>query len=590
MQKWNDLFIVCLFRRKLGAVRIGRCSTFSRFTDDMIPASPYWPSYLPRELVKPATTLFTNLAISAMRYGQRPAVQFFGRDISYAELLRAAEFFAGWLQQDASVRVGERVMLYMQNCPQWLMAYYGVLRADAVVVPVNPMNKAVELRQLILDCEPSIIVCSPELLEHVQAASERTTVRQTVVAPYSDYLPDTDEFGLPDWMTARLPSLPAGCIAWLDTQQAAREPGLSGAQPDDLALINYTSGSTGKAKGCMHTHQTFMHTTVGLSVWHGHAPGTVFLGVAPMYQVAGLTVGVNCCIYVGGTLVPMPRWDRRLAAALIARYRIRYAGIAPTAIIDMLSDPELEQYDLSSLKRVSFGGATMPDSVWKTIHDRLGLSFIEAYGMTETAATTHINPLEHPRRQCAGISFFDTDAQVVDTETLEPCDVGAEGEIVICGPQLFKGYWRQPEATEESFIELDGKRFFRTGDIGHVDAGGYFYVTDRVKRMINASGFKVWPAEVENALYAHPDILEVCVIGYDDAYRGESVKAVVVLRSERRAEVREEDVISWARERMAAYKYPRSVEFVTALPKSPVGKILWRELQDAEAKRVRKEA
>ncbi len=532
--------------------------------------------------MKPSTTLFTNLSVSALRFPERPAIRFFGRDISYAELREAANRFAGWLQTEARVGPGDRVMLYMQNCPQWLIAYYGTLRADAVVVPVNPMNKAAELSHLVQDCEPRVVVCSPELLDQVLQVRDNSTLTHTVVAPYSDYLPAADEFGLPEWITATTGALPSDCSRWMDTQNNDLRPRAARAKNSDLALINYTSGSTGRPKGCMHTHETFMHTTVGLATWHGHAPGTVFLGVAPMYQVAGLSVGVNCCIYVGGTLVPMPRWDRRLAAALIARYRIHYAGIAPTAIIDMLSDPSLDQYDLTSLKRVSFGGATMPDSVWQTIHQRLGLSFIEAYGMTETAATTHINPIDHPRRQCAGISFFDTDTLIVDPESLQVCNVGEDGEVLISGPQLFKGYWRQPEATEESYVEINGKRWFRTGDIGRMDADGYLYITDRVKRMINASGFKVWPAEVENALYAHPAIKEVCVIGYQDAYRGESVKAVVVLHPDRRNDSREEEIIQWAKERMAAYKYPRKVEFVDALPKSPVGKILWRDLQEAE--------
>lgn len=532
--------------------------------------------------MKPSTTLFTNLSVSALRFPERPAIRFFGRDISYAELREAANRFAGWLQTEARVGPGDRVMLYMQNCPQWLIAYYGTLRADAVVVPVNPMNKAAELSHLVQDCEPRVVVCSPELLDQVLQVRDNSTLTHTVVAPYSDYLPAADEFGLPEWITATTGALPSDCSRWMDTQNNDLRPRAARAKNSDLALINYTSGSTGRPKGCMHTHETFMHTTVGLATWHGHAPGTVFLGVAPMYQVAGLSVGVNCCIYVGGTLVPMPRWDRRLAAALIARYRIHYAGIAPTAIIDMLSDPSLDQYDLTSLKRVSFGGATMPDSVWQTIHQRLGLSFIEAYGMTETAATTHINPIDHPRRQCAGISFFDTDTLIVDPESLQVCNVGEDGEVLISGPQLFKGYWRQPEATEESYVEINGKRWFRTGDMGRMDADGYLYITDRVKRMINASGFKVWPAEVENALYAHPAIKEVCVIGYQDAYRGESVKAVVVLHPDRRNDSREEEIIQWAKERMAAYKYPRKVEFVDALPKSPVGKILWRDLQEAE--------
>lgn len=226
----------------------------------------------------------------------------------------------------------------------------------------------------------------------------------------------------------------------------------------------------------------------------------------------------------------------------------------------------------------------MPEPVFKKVQDRLGLTFIEAYGLTETATTTHANPIDRPKRQCLGVPFFDTDALVIDPQTLAACGVGEPGEIVVRGPQLFKGYWQQPEATAAAFVEIDGKSYFRTGDIGRVDEEGYFFMTDRLKRMINASGFKVWPAEVESILYSHPAINEVCVIGVRDPYRGETVKAVISLRPDSHDNISEDEIIAWSKERMAAYKYPRIVQFVDALPKSPVGKIMWKELQDAESR------
>jgi fatty-acyl-CoA synthase len=543
-----------------------------------LPVSPYWPAYLPRHLVKPATTLDVNLDVAALRFAERTAVGFFGRDIRYRELKSLADRFADWLQNDLALPAGERVALYMQNSPHWLIAYYGALQAGAVVVPVNPMNRAAELAHLLKESGARVVVTMGDLAEHAIEGAREANVDAIVVGEYADYLPQEDTYGLPEWITARRPC-PAGCLAWRDVMSTAPSVVRRVARPDDLALLNFTSGSTGAPKACMHTHETFMHTTVGLATWHGHAPGTAFLGVAPMYQVAGLVVGANCAVYCGGTIVPMPRWDRSLAAKLIARYGVAYAGIAPTALIDLLAAPDLDDRDLASLKRVSFGGASMPDSVWQRIHDRLGLSFIEAYGLTETAATTHINPIEHPRRQCLGLPFFDTDARVIDPETLAPRAVGEPGEIVMCGPQVFKGYWQRPEDTAAAFVEIDGQAFFRSGDIGYVDEDGYFFMTDRLKRMINASGFKVWPAEVESTLFAHPDIQEVCVVRAGDAYRGETVKAVVVLREASKGTVKEADIVAWARERMAAYKYPRIVEFVDALPKSPVGKILWRELE-----------
>lgn len=548
-----------------------------------IAQSPAWPAYLPRRLVKPETTLFSNLEVAAIRYADRIAIGFFGRDITYRELQDSAERFAGWLQE-RGIGTGDRVVVFMQNTPQWLMAYYGILRAGAVVVPANPMNKAGELNKQLVDCGAVAMVCSAELTAVAVAAAEGTSVREIVAASYNEYLPETPVVELPSWMTVNTP-LPEDVSVWKQVLERALVPAPLDATPDSLCSLNYTSGSTGGAKGCMHTHRTLMHTTVGLVTWHNHAPGTVFLGVAPMYQVAGFTVLGNCAVYAGGMVVPLPRWDRRLAMALIQHYQVHFASIAPTAIIDMLSDADIDHYDLSSLKRVSFGGATMPDSVWQQVHEKLGLSFIEAYGMTEAAATTHINPIDRPKRQCLGIPFFDTASIIVDPQTHEPCGAGEVGEILIAGPQLFKGYWNRPEDTEASFVEIAGVRYFRSGDLGMVDDEGYFFMTDRVKRMINASGFKVWPAEVENLLYAHPAVKEACVIAARDPYRGETVKAVIVLKNEYLGKVRGEDVIAWSRERMAAYKYPRVVEFVEQLPKSPVGKILWRELQDAEAQR-----
>lgn len=548
----------------------------------------FWPHYLPRTLTKPDTTLDVNLDISALRYGRQTAIGFFGRDFSYQELKELSGKFAGWLQNDRQLQPGERVALYMQNCPQWIIAYYGVLKAGGVVVPVNPMNRAKELQGQLADSGACIVVCMQELAENVLEAAAELDLRAIISTTYADCLPAEDHFGLPEWM--RVPSSPpTNCIDWNNTLGGSASYRAGTRQPDELALLNFTSGSSGSPKGCMHTHQTFMHTTVGLSTWHGHAPGTVFLGVAPMYQVAGLVVGVNCAIYVGGTVVPLPRWDRALAAKLIQHYKIRFAGIAPTAIIDLLALPELDQYDLSSLKRVSFGGASMPESVWKRMQERLGLSFIEAYGLTETAATTHINPVDRPKRQCLGIPYFDTESLVVDPETLAPLPVGEPGEIVMRGPQIFKGYWNRPEDTAAAFVEINQKTWFRSGDMGYVDEEGYFFMTDRLKRMINASGFKVWPAEVESTLYGHPAIKEVCVIGINDAYRGETVKAVVVLHDESIGKVSEQEIIDWARERMAAYKYPRIVQFSASLPKSPVGKVLWRELQEAENQANKKE-
>jgi len=296
--------------------------------------------------------------------------------------------------------------------------------------------------------------------------------------------------------------------------------------------------------------------------------------------------GMNAPIYYGGTIVLMCRWDRDVAAELIQRHRIKLWTAISTMVMDFLANPRLEEYDLSSLQRVTGGGAAMPAAVAERLQQIVGAPYVEGYGLTETVAPTHINPIDRPKRQCLGIPIFNTDSRIVDPQTLKELPAGEVGEIVTRGPQVFAGYWRNEAATRTAFFELDGERFFRTGDLGYVDDEGYFFLVDRLKRMINASGYKVWPAEVETQMYRHPAIQEVCVIAAKDAHRGETVKAWVVLRASHKGAVTEQDIIDWARQNMAAYKYPRIVQFADSLPKSATGKVQWRTLQEAEMARA----
>jgi fatty-acyl-CoA synthase len=303
----------------------------------------------------------------------------------------------------------------------------------------------------------------------------------------------------------------------------------------------------------------------------------------PMFHITGMVSLMHTSIYIGATLVVMPRWDRDLAGRLISHRKVTHWTNIPTMVIDLLASPNFEKYDLSSLTYIGGGGAAMPQAVAQRLLEQFDLRYVEGYGLTETAAPSHTNPPDSPKQQCLGIPFMSTDSRVVNPETLLEVAQGEQGEIVTCGPEVFQGYWKRPEATAEAFFELDGKRFFRTGDLGRVDEDGYFFMTDRLKRMINASGFKVWPAEVEALMFRHPAIQEACIIATKDSYRGESVKAVVVVRASHKGQVSEQDIIDWCRENMAVYKVPRVVQFVDVLPKSGSGKVMWRALQEAEA-------
>jgi fatty-acyl-CoA synthase len=301
-----------------------------------------------------------------------------------------------------------------------------------------------------------------------------------------------------------------------------------------------------------------------------------------MFHITGMMYGVLGSVYLGSTVVLLPRWDRELAGRLISRYRVTHWTCIPTMIIDLFGSPHYKSFDLSSLRYLSGGGAAMPHAVAERLQAEFGLTFAEGYGLTETAAPSHANPPERAKLQCLGIPIFGVDSRIVDPLTLQEMPDGETGEIVTHGPMVFKGYWGHPEATQAAFIEIDGKPFFRTGDLGRRDEEGYFFITDRLKRMINASGFKIWPSEVELLLFKCPLVQEACVYGVNDPYRGETVKAAVVLRTEHRGQATPEDIIAWAREHMAAYKVPRIVEFTDALPKSGSGKVMWRQLQERD--------
>ncbi len=555
-----------------------------------------WPARLPLRMNPPATPLWANLSISAWRYPEKAALVFMGKCWTYRELMAASEQMAGHLAR-LGVRKGDRVLLDMQNCPQLVITHFAILRLDAVVVPVNPMNKAHELQHYITDPDVKVGVITadlaPELAQANAELPEQQRLAHMVVTQFTDVFdPQTlDPAEMPsawkDWLLPRraLPSLPGGQVhAWSDLMQQPHGQSLAAAQAgsEDLAVLPYTSGTTGLPKGCMHTHGTVMHNAVASGMWGSGTAENVTLCVVPMFHITGMVSLMHANIYLGATLVVMPRWDRDVAGHLISKWKVTHWTNIPTMVIDLLGSPHLEQYDLSSLVYIGGGGAAMPQAVAQRLLEQFGLRYVEGYGLTETAAPSHTNPPDQPKQQCLGIPFISVDSRVVDPDTLKELPVGESGEIVTHGPQVFKGYWKRPEATAAAFFEMDGKTFFRTGDMGRVDEQGYFFMTDRLKRMINASGFKVWPAEVEALMFKHPAIQEACIIATKDAYRGESVKAVVVLRASHKGQVSEQDIIDWCRDNMAVYKIPRAVQFADALPKSGSGKVMWRALQEAE--------
>jgi fatty-acyl-CoA synthase len=541
----------------------------------------HWPRLAPRNITLPETSLWFNVEVSAARYPDKPCLIFYDTVIYYSQFKREAEALAGFLQRECGVQRGDRVALYMHNSPQFIIAYYAILRADAMVVPVNPMNLSGELAQIVDDCGAKVLIAPQDLFQQVEPLLARG-LQHVVVACYSDYLGPSD-FEAGEMVSApRVPLKGAGLTLWSDAIARGIQPQPHRATAADLCVMPYTSGTTGQPKGCVHRHRNVAHTTISVALWHRMHAEDRGLAVLPLFHVTGMQGSMNVHMYLGSSVVVLPRWNRDVAASLIRRQRVTRFTAVPTMFVDLLSSPDLASYDLSSVKGVAGGGAAMPQAIADKLEELCKHTYMEGYGLSETMAPTHINPEQNPKRQCLGIPIFNTDSRVVDPGTLQELAPGEVGEIVTHGPQVFEGYWNNPQGTAEAFVEIEGKRFLRTGDLGRLDEDGYFFFVDRIKRMINAAGFKVWPAEVESMLYGHSAVQEAVVISTKDPRRGETVKAVVVLKPAARGQTTPESIIDWAREHMAAYKVPRVVEFVDSVPKSMSGKILWRVLQEQE--------
>lgn len=548
----------------------------------MTDASPFWPSAEPRLLPMPDGVLYDALSRAAQDRPDHPATVFYDGVLSYAELLLQVDALAGYLQNTCGVRRGDRVLVALQNSPQYVVAYHAVMRADAIVVPINPMNKAAEVGYMAADSGARVAITGSELVD-VFAPLLAGDFDAVIVARYRDYVPDRVPYALPACVTqdAVVPE-DAGWHDWMRVIAAGERPSPMMSGPDDLCLFPYTSGTTGKPKACMHTHRSVLFTAALQVRWYGMGKNDVMTAFMPLFHVAGMQGSMNAGIVAGATLVLSARWDKEIIPPLFARYGVTFWNAAPTMIVDVLSSPNFRDDCFAKLKVITGGGAAMPVAVAERLRSRFDLEFVEGYGMTETMSPTHINPMAAPKRQCLGIAVHETDARVIDPDTCAELGVGETGEIVVCGPQVLRGYWNRPDADATSFIAIDGRRFLRTGDLGYRDGDGYFFAVDRLKRMINVSGFKVWPAEVEAAMYGHPAIKECCVISAPDGYRGETVKALVALHDSAKGSVAPEEIVAWGRQLMASYKAPRIIEFVESLPRSESNKINWRSLQDAE--------
>jgi acyl-CoA synthetase (AMP-forming)/AMP-acid ligase II len=538
-----------------------------------------WPDDMPQKLVFPNKPLYDFLRDNAEEYSEKVAINYYGREIGFQELDDLSDRFAVALN-DLGLKKGGRVSLYLENCPQFVIAYYGTLKAGGVVVAANPMFKEDELLYELKDSGTEIIIALDHLYPLVREIQKKIQLSQVIVTSYWDFLPDNPVLPVHPSMQPPKEVFPR-TLDFLDLLQKyePEPPRPEINMHDDLALLQYTSGTTGLPKGAMITHYSLLFNTVGSTVWTRIAENDVHLSVLPFFHVTGMIHGMNRPIYTGTTNVMISRFDTETAIKAIHDFRCTVWVSITTMNVAVINFPDIHKYNLQSLKHCSSGGAPIPKEILQRWREIVGPELVEGYGLSETISQTHVNPTSNPRYGSIGIPHFGVECRIVDVNTQEELPIGEEGELIIKGPMVTKGYWNNPEETEK--VLQDG--WFATGDIARMDHDGYFYIVERKKDMIKASGYSVFPAKVEALMYEHPAVQEVAVIGVPDPHRGENIKAFIILRPQYKGQVTDKDMICWAKNKMAAYKYPRIVEFVDELPKTGSGKILKRALRDRES-------
>ncbi len=506
-----------------------------------------------------------------------PAIYYFDEVISFSELDDMANRLASKFM-DFGVCHGDRVGLYLQNDPQFLVAQYAAWKRGAIVVPLNPMFKVDELRYYLYDAGVKVIVLLESLYnESIRQVISDSSVEHIVIVqePNSSYKNGIAESGFSD-NTSNLEDI----IANVQPSAKARE----NVAADDIAFLVYTSGTTGKPKGAMNSHRNIVFNAEVYKAWMNMDKNDVILAVAPLFHVTGIVGHSALSALIGAPLILFHRFEPKPVLEMIRKYSPTMTVGSITAFISLLNHPDSGITDFSSLKKCYSGGAPIPASVVEQFEEKLGIYIHNIYGLTETNSPTHAVPLGKRAPVDAksgalsiGIPVPNCDAKVVNlADSSKDVPIGEIGELAVKGPMLFGGYWNKPEETRKAFCDA----YFLTGDVVRRDEDGWFYVVDRKKDMINTSGFKVWPRDVEDVLYQHPAVKEAAVIGIPDAYRGETVKAFISLKEQYVGQVTPESVILFCKERMAAYKYPRVVEIIKEVPKTATGKFLRRSLRN----------
>ncbi|NIK78107.1 long-chain acyl-CoA synthetase [Paenibacillus castaneae] len=560
------------------------------------PARPwllYYPEEVPPSLHYPDQSVVQFLLNAVDRYPNQKALHFLGKTLTYRELHADAVRLAAGLVS-LGVAKGDRVAIMLPNCPQAVIAFYGVLLAGAVVVETNPLYVERELEHQLADSGAVAIITVDLLyprLSRVRGDQPATgalpKLRHAVITSIKDGLPFPKNMLYPlkqrkEGFRATIPYGSLGVVAYKKllavNKEAASLP--DPAKGADLAALQYTGGTTGTPKGVMLTHRNLVANTIQISAWCYKAEDAKerFLAALPLFHVFGLTVLMNMSVFRAGTLILLPRFEAETVLHTITQQKPTIFPGAPTMYVALIHHKDSAKTDLSSINVCISGSAALPLEVQEQFELLTGGRLIEGYGLSESSPVAHANPIWGRRKiGTIGVPLPDTDAAIVDPATGERLGVGELGELVVRGPQVMKGYWNKPEETEQ--VLRDG--WLYTGDLATMDEEGYFTIMDRIKDVIIAGGFNIYPREVEEVLFEHPAVREAAVVGVSDPYRGETVKAFVVFKDG--WHVSSSQLDRWCRERLAAYKVPHQYTFRETLPKTMIGKVLRRKLQEEEA-------
>jgi long-chain acyl-CoA synthetase len=555
---------------------------------------PWFQHYdqnVPHDLHYPQAPISGLLEGAAKRFPDRMALEFLGFSMTYAQLWEAAQKFATALQQ-LGVQKGDRVAVMLPNSPQFVIAFYGATLIGAVVVNTSPLYVARELEHQLRDSGSETLILLNMFYPRYREIAGNVPVKRVIVTGIEDYLPFPKNVLYPikarrekTWVNIK----PEQHIFFFKhlLQKYPAQPGNARVLPDDLALLQYTGGTTGTPKAAMLSHRNLMANVFQAAAWTNYAKDgqEVMLGVIPFFHVYGMTVAMNLGIKQAASLILMPRFNTKDVLETIQKHRPTMFPGVPTMYVAINNHKDVKKYDLSSIKACISGAAPLPLEVAHAFEALTKGHLVEGYGLTEASPCTHNNPIFGEKREGSiGMPMPGMDARIID-ENAQTVATGEIGELAVSGPNVMQGYWQRPDETAKCIRQSldDGQtpgRWLLTGDMVRMDEDGYFYIVDRKKDMIDASGYNVYPREVEEVLYQHPKIKEAVVVGVPDPYRGETVKAYIVLKDDQTAS--ETEILEFCKLKLAAYKTPKLLEFRTELPKTLVGKILRRVLLEEE--------